>query len=144
MSRYSRVELQLHLGLVLLEVLGLIAGASGQQGRIGAIIDHARPSVVSWDSPGGVASRAPSETLTKRIRCSGQGPYRSSAALCDVGDVALVPAKSYSGPALVQLEHHPVAVTFASTDAAATHAATVALHTGEGRAGACPAPGSRR
>ena len=52
-----------------------------------------------------------------------RGPCRSSAARA-LGDVALVVLKSYSGQLVVNLGISRSRVTLASTDAAATHAAT--------------------
>src|SRR3712207_557376 len=73
------IELQLHLGLVLLEVLGAHLG-SPDTGRM-APSSTMPAGPVSWSSRSACASRART-TLMNRIRCSGQGPWRSRAALC--------------------------------------------------------------
>src|SRR3712207_9411804 len=73
------IELQLHLGLVLLQVLGAHRG-SPDTGRM-APSSTIAAEPVSWSPRAACASRARA-TLTKRIRCSGQGPYRRRAASC--------------------------------------------------------------
>src|SRR3712207_6236538 len=73
------IELQLHLGLVLLQVLGAHRG-SPDTGRMTPSSTIA-PEPVSWTPRAACASRART-TLTKRFRCSGQGPYRCRAASC--------------------------------------------------------------
>src|SRR5215211_792940 len=72
------IELQLHLGLVLLEVLCAHRTSPGT-----GLMEPSSTmptSVVTWRLRAAYASRA-LRTFTKRMRCSGQGPCRSRAAL---------------------------------------------------------------
>src|SRR4051812_790627 len=73
------IELQLHLGLVLLEVLGAHRTSPGT-GLMRSSSTMPTPAV-TWSPRAAWESRA-LRTFTKRRRCSGQGPCRSSAALC--------------------------------------------------------------
>ena len=76
------IELQLHLGLVLLEVLGAHRSSSGARPSTSDMSPSSTmpTGAVTWSPLAACASRA-LRTLTNRIRCSGHGPCRSSAAL---------------------------------------------------------------
>src|SRR5687767_12137735 len=77
------IELQLHLGLVLLEVLGAHRSSSGARPSTSDMSPSSTmpTGAVTWTPRAACASRA-LRTLTNRIRCSGHGPCRSRAALC--------------------------------------------------------------
>src|ERR1700761_8667903 len=77
------VELQLHLGFVLLEILGAHAtpsSAAAAKSAISSSCPITTVRVVSASAPPWAA--AARRTLTKEKRCSSQGPCAMSAASC--------------------------------------------------------------
>src|SRR5690606_18563849 len=136
------IERQLHLGLVLLEVLRAhpvaappscsassklpfsptsnIAAPSGSEAHAALRIDAA----LRWIRRGGTipCCMPAMATLANDHRCSSHGPWAVSAAQCSVVLYPLCTSKPYCGYRSCSSIMIRSLVTLASTDAAATHA----------------------
>src|SRR5215467_10442311 len=132
------IELELHLGLVFLEIFCAHAlpsdqaatGAAAQlRSTIGQFSWPASLQAAGWpgSSHGACGAGSPQATpltLTKEWRCSGQGPCALSAFMCAGVEYPLCRAKPYSGYRRCSSRMRRSLVTLAITDAAATQAAT--------------------